>query len=731
MKKVLFTASALLVCSLAQGQTKATMLDSVVVSATRATAKTPVAQTTIYQQQIDEQRVGREMPYLLEMLPSIVSYSDNGTGVGSTSFRIRGTDPSRTNISINGVPLNDAESQTVFWVNIPDLGAVSKSLQVQRGAGTSPFGGSAFGGLLNIETRETPLQPGASFEGSYGSFNTWNVAANAATGLLRDAFAFDAHYEYVSSDGYLYNSGLWQQNMKINGRWQGKNHLLRASVLYGEQHSHLTFEGVPFDSLETNRRYNLSGIHGNNQYYPNETDNYQQLHANIRYTQKLSEAWKLDATLYYTKGKGYYEQYKENTSLSKYGLQSPVIDSVTYKKSDLIRQKGLDNDFYGLNLAAFYDTERLHLILGGAASRYDGDHYGKVRWTQLNTGSIPYDYDWYDNTGVKDEYSMFAKASYDVLPSLSLFADVQLRGVNFKMNGMDDDYYEKQPYGLLDTTYNWLFCNPKIGLTYSPNSQHSAFASFAMANREPNRSDLKDADKNGIRTPAQAETLYDWEAGYTYRPSFGHFSAVLYYMKYRNQIVATGRVNDAYRAIMENIPDSYRAGIELMAAVRPVKPLQLEATFTWSRNKLKDYTNYVDEDYGATQRAEHFDEVTIAYSPDMVGSAAVRYFPLTNLSLALTGKYVSRQYYDNTANNSRSIDPYFTANFQANYDFEIAKKMNCFVQFSLNNLFNAKYCTWAFVNYRSTFSDGSPDYQELRYFPQATINAMVKVGVKF
>ncbi len=720
---LLFTASSIF------AQTR--QLDTLVITATRAGNKTPVAQSTIYQQQIDNQRVGREMPYLLEMLPSMVSYSDNGTSIGSTSFRIRGTDQSRTNISIDGIPLNDAESQNVFWVNIPDLGAISKSLQVQRGAGTTPFGGSAFGGLLNIETRETPLSAQASFESSYGSFNTWNVAANAATGLLNNSFAFDAHYEYVSSDGYLYNSGLWQQSMNINGRWQGKNHLLRASVLYGEQHSHLTYEGVPFDSLASNRRYNLSGIYGNNQYYPNETDNYQQLHANIHYTQKLSDTWKFNATLYYTKGKGYYEQYKEAAKLQKYGLPSQLIDGIAHEKSDLIRQKGLDNDFYGLNVAAFYDMKRVHAIFGGAASRYDGGHYGKVTWAKYNTGNIPFNYDWYDNTGVKEEYSVFAKASYDVVKALSLFADVQMRGVRFNMEGMDDDYYEKQPYGMLDTTYNWLFVNPKIGLTYTPSTHHHAFLSFAIANREPNRSDLKDADKNGIRTPAQAERLYDLEAGYSFRPSFGQFSAVLYYMKYQNQIVATGRVNDAYRLIMENIPDSYRAGIELTAAVRPIRPLQLEAAFTWSRNKLKDYTNYVDEDYGTTERAEYFDETDIAYSPDMVGSVALRWFPLTDLSVALTGKYVSKQYYDNTANDSRSIDPYFVSNFQTNYDFGIANKMHCFIQFSVNNLFNTKFCSWAFVNYRSTFSDGSPDEQDLRYFPQATINCMMKIGLKF
>ncbi|MDR2359331.1 MAG: TonB-dependent receptor [Prevotellaceae bacterium] len=740
MKKgLLFAAGFVLASCPLRAQT---VLDSVVVSATRANDKTPVAQATIYQTDIEAQRIGRDLPYLLELLPSVVGYSDNGAMIGSTSFRIRGADASRINISIDGVPLNDAESQSVFWVNIPDLGAISRSLQLQRGVGTSSFGSSAFGGLLNIATRPALLQAGAHFESSYGSFNTWNAAAGVSSGLLHDAFAFDARYGYVSSDGYLDHSGMWQQTLHLNGAWYGKNQLLKASVLYGEQHSQLSFEGVQFENLTDHRRKVYTE---NAAYYPNETDNYQQTHVHLHYLYHWNEAWKLNATAYYTKGKGYTEQYKSEASLTKYNVPAQVMKDpenpskdTTYTKSDLIRQKGLDNDFYGLNISALYDAERLHLTAGAGANRYDGDHYGKVLWTRRNTGNIDYNRDWYTNTGVKDELNIFAKASYDLPASLSLFADVQLRNVRFKMHGMDDDYYEKQAAnpsdlsaGVLDHTYQWLFLNPKVGLSYSPDKRHNVFVSFAVGNREPNRSDLKDADKNGIRTPAKAERLYDWEAGYTFRPAFGQFGVNLYYMNYRDQIVATGRVNDAYRLIMENVPESYRAGIELTAVARLVNPLQVEATFTWSRNKLKNYTNYVDEDYGATTREEYFRETTIAFSPGVVASAAVRYFPLKSLSLALTGKYVGKQFYDNTQTGSRSLDAYFSAGFHAGYNFPVAAHTNAFVQLLVNNLFNALYCTSAFVEYRSVFSDGSPDYQDLRYFPQAGRNWMLKIGIQF
>ncbi|MDR3235360.1 MAG: TonB-dependent receptor [Prevotellaceae bacterium] len=740
MKKgFLIIAGATLAPCLTQAQTpgdtaRVVNLEQVTVTATRADNRTPVAQTTVNQQQIEAARIGREMPFLLELLPSVVNYSDNGTMVGSTSFRIRGTDASRINISIDGVPLNDAESQNVFWVNIPDLGAISKSLQVQRGVGTSPFGSSAFGGLLNIETRPAATQAGTQFETSYGAFNTWNAAANVATGLIKDVFAFDARYEYVSSDGYLEHSGLWQQTLYANGSWRNKNQLLKASLLYGEQHSMLTYEGVAEESLTTDRRHLYTEYHDG--YYPNETDNYQQLHAHLHYIVQLPHAWKLNTAAYYTKGKGYYEQYKTNTSFSKYGIPTQTIDGTAYKKSDLIRRKGLDNDFYGVNVSALYAAERLNLTLGASANRYDGDHYGRVIWAQYNTGNISNNHNWYDNTGVKDEWNAFAKASYSLLESLSVFADMQVRNVRFNMHGMDDDYYEK-PRGIMDTTYNWLFANPKIGVTYAPDKYHTAFVSFAVGNREPNRSDLKDADRGGVRTPAKAETLYDWEAGYTFRPTFGQFGINLYYMNYRDQIVSTGRLNDAYREIMENVPESYRAGIELTAAVRPLRQWQIEGTLTWSRNKLKNYTHYSTQCGNSTDwnyiadRKDFYKEVTIAYSPDIIAAAAVRWQPSKNLSLALTGKYVGKQFFDNTQTDSRSLDAYFVSNLQAMYDFTIAKKTNCFVQFAINNLFNAKYCTWAFVNDFAAFADGSPDYQELRYFPQAEINWMMKAGIKF
>ena len=445
MKKFFGLLSFMALPAFAFAQT--TQLDSIVIVATRATNKTPVAQTTIYNETIQQTKNGRDIPFLLELLPGIVSYSDNGTGIGSTSFRIRGSDASRTNISIDGVNINDSESQMVFWVNMPDLASALKSIQVQRGVGTSTFGTGAFGGMVNMESHEASSAAYTKVESYYGSFNSFQSNVGIGTGKINDAFAFDAHYAYVSSDGYLERSGMWQQSARINGSWEGSRHLLKASLNYGEQHSLLTFEGVPYDSLGVNRRFNMSGLYrdqqGNIRFYADETDNYQQTRALMHYIQTLGNSWKINTTLYYTKGKGYYEQYKENASFSKYGIASQSIDGVVYGKGNLIRQKGLDNDYYGINLTALYAKERLNMTLGATASRYDGDHIGSILWTQYNTGAIAHKQHWYLNKGVKDEYSAFAKFSFDMLPVLTLFGDMQYRHVHFTMKGEDDDFYEK------------------------------------------------------------------------------------------------------------------------------------------------------------------------------------------------------------------------------------------------------------------------------------------------
>jgi iron complex outermembrane receptor protein len=551
-------------------------------------------------------------------------------------------------------------------------------------------------------------------------------------------FGMEADYSRTNSEGYLERSSSNQQSARLAASWRGKSQILKATLLYGEQHTRLTFDGVPYDSLETNRRYNVSGLyHDNNsqiEFYDNETDNYTQTHLHLHYLQELTKYWNLSSSIFYTKGKGYYEQYKENTSLSKYGIPTQIINGVSYKKSDLVRRKGLDNDYYGLNFSADYKNSKWQVNLSAGASRYIGDHIGRVLWTQYNAGEIEYNRHWYENTGTKSEANSFAKVAYGINKNFSVYGNLQYRYVHFKLYGEDDDFYERPLTGFLDTTYQWHFLNPQLGLQFTSGS-HRAYLSFALVNREPNRSDLKDADKNGIRTPPQAETLYDWEAGYANYGEITSMGINLYYMNYRNQIVATGRVNDAYRAIMTNIPKSYRMGMELFATAHLSPFIELEGNFTLSRNKLKDYTNYVDEYADATQsawlkqREEQFSDVDIAYSPNIIGAFTVCIKPVSNLKLNITGKYVSDQYYDNTASNERKINAYFPFNFHADYNFTF-NKINCFAQLAVNNIFNLYYSSSAFVNYRAVFADGSPDFQDRRFFPQATTNVALKLGIK-
>jgi iron complex outermembrane receptor protein len=462
---------------------------------------------------------------------------------------------------------------------------------------------------------------------------------------------------------------------------------------------------------------------GHTQFYDNEMDNYRQTHAHLHYIQKAGERWTLNTALYYTKGAGYYEQYKQNRKLSEYGIPEQVLGTEVYKRSDLIRRKGLDNDFYGLQLSGFYTDNKWQINLSAGANRYVGDHMGKIMWVKHNAGDIAYNRNWYDNTGTKNEANLFAKAVYSLTNSLSVFGDLQYRHVNFKLYGQDDDYFE-YPDGFLDTTYVWNFVNPQIGVTFQPNVAHQAYLSFALLNREPNRSDLKNTERNHVT----AETLYDTEAGYRFHNDFFTAGINLYYMYYRNQLVATGRVNDSYRPIMENAPKSYRMGIELSAAMR-FDYVTIEGNFSLSRNKLFDYTNYVYlSDYSA-QAEEFFQSVDIAYSPSAVGALMMRIAPVKRLQLVLAAKYVGKQYYDNTGSADRMLEAYFPFNFNASYDFAI-NQVGCFLQLVVNNIFNIKYSSSAFVYDRTVGANGITDYQDRRYFPQAGTNFTVKLGVR-
>ncbi|MDR1055537.1 MAG: TonB-dependent receptor [Prevotellaceae bacterium] len=746
MKKVLL-AVVLCMASIGAFAQDTIQLNEAVITATRASKKTPVAQTTVTGEQIKQSNIGADLPYIIELSPSVVISSESGLGLGNTSFRIRGTDANRTNVTIDGVPANDAESQAVFWVNMPDFASSIGSIQIQRGVGTSTNGGAAFGATVNMQTNRPSTIPYAEISSSVGMYNTFRNNINIGTGNIGKGFSFDARYSNVQSDGYIERSSAKHQSIYGVAAWQGENTFVKFSILYGEQHTGLSWNGVPGYAIDNikypyyeagipgykpgiNRRYNPAGEYldadGNIKYYGNQTDNYEQTHYHLQFAQKLAQRWTGHATLHLTRGLGYYEEYKLNRKLIEYGLPNIEINDETIKKSDLIRQKWMDNYFYGLTFSANYTNDKLQWIIGGAANRHYGDHYGKVLWVRSNMGA-DYGNKWYTNNGTKDDYNIYTKATWQVSKLLSIFGDIQYRHIGYTLKGNDDDLAK------LDQSHYFNFFNPKAGVFLDLSDNHTAYASIAIGNREPTRSNFKDANRSNEMP--KSETMYDTEIAYQFTGKNSSFGINLYYMYYKDQLVATGKLSSVGYTIMQNVPKSYHAGIEITGGIQIFKLLRFETNITLSRNKIKDFTAYTDQydngnDWNPTeQRVENLGETNISFSPDVTGSAMLRYKPVKNLSFLLTGKYVGKQYYDNTSSDSRRLDAYFVSNFRIDYSFKLYE-INIGIQGLINNIFDKQYITSAWV-YRAVFADGSPDYIENGFFPQAGRNVMVKLVISF
>lgn len=704
----------------------AILSDEAIITATRANEKTPVAFQNMNAEEISEKNQGRDIPYLLEQMPGLVISSDAGTGVGPTSFRIRGTDMTRINITVNGIPLNDSESQAVFFVNMPDFASSLQSIQVQRGVGTSTNGASAFGASVNLQTASPPSEAYALINNGYGSFNTWKHNIESGTGLINGKWVLDARLSKMSSDGYIDRASADLKSLYVSGGFYGKNTIARLNIFSGVQTTYQAWDGVPSYMLDTNRTYNGRGRYtdyqGNTRFYENETDNYQQDHYQLQISQKLSDKLNGNFALHYTRGAGYYEQYKDNVKLSKY-LIDPVLipgtDSVLIKRSDIIRRKHLDNHFYGFTWSLNYNHKKLMLLAGGSGNLYEGLHFGNVIWAEF-AQTAGYDHRWYENSGEKRDLNVFAKAQYQATQKLNLYADLQVRGINYRLNGIDDDLRD------ITQTHDFLFFNPKAGAYYQLNSYNSLYLSFAIANRDPNRSNYTDADPN--KPIPQAETLYDYELGYHYDHKNISASINAYYMYYRDQLVLTGAINDVGKGIMTNVPESYRTGIEFSGKARLLSALSTSAHFTLSRNEIINFTEFVDNwDQWATQIENPIGNTHLAFSPAVTAGAEISYVITKGLEASLNGKYVSRQYIDNTASEDRSLDPYFVSNFRLSWLLEPEFLGGVEFTLNVNNLFNAKYETNAWV-YRY-YSDGNYSKED-GYFPQAGINFMTGLTIR-
>ncbi len=710
-------------------------LDEIVVSATRAGKSTPVAYSNITQSQIKKENGARNVPVILQTIPSLVSFTEDGLGIGNTSLRIRGTDATRINVTLNGMPLNNPESQEVYWVNLPDISSSLQSVQVQRGIGTSTNGAAAFGASISMKTMGSKSQAYGEASTAIGSYNTFSSSIAAGSGILDNGLSFDTRYSKNSGDGYIRNGKINHDNLLLSLSHNTDKQILKLSYIRGEQITGITWEGIsPEDMDKYGRRYNPAGKYkddaGNTHYYDNETDNYLSNILQLMLTRELSDHWFLNGSLSYNNGYGYYENYRYNRRYSDFGLQPQTIDGVEYTKTDFIRRKMMSNDFYVANASFNYKKDATNLTFGGMYSLFDGEHFGSLPWVKHND-NIKDNFEWYRNNGTKGEFSIFTKLEYQLNEKLSLFGDLQYRHIYYNMSGIDDD--------LMDITskFKYNFFNPKAGVFYNIDESNSIYASVAVGNREPLRSDMKDGVKGDAVNPIKSEGMIDYEVGYKHISYNGlTLGANIYYMDYNNQMVQTGKLNETGYKLMENVKDSYRVGIELEASIPLIEDkLRLDANATLSRNKIKNYIAYFDlydnlDNYSwKGQQSENLGTTQISFSPDAVGMASIGYTPTRSLSFNILGKYVGKQYLDNTMNDVKSLQSYFTSNLSAGYTFEKTQLGTISIQVFANNILNSKYIAngWASTD---MFEDGNK-VNWIGYYPQATRNYMVKLTVAF
>ncbi|MGV3585753.1 MAG: TonB-dependent receptor [Adhaeribacter sp.] len=702
--------------------------EEVIVSATRANEKTGTTYTNVSKAQIQEQNFGQDLPYLLEQTPSVVVNSDAGAGVGYTGIRIRGSDITRINVTVNGIPVNDAESHGTFFVNMPDLASSVQDIQVQRGVGTSTNGAAAFGASLNIRTLGFNQEAYAEAINSIGSFDTRRHSVSFGTGLIKDKFTFDGRLSKISSDGYIDRAFSDLKSYYFSAGYLGKTGMLRFVTFSGKETTYQAWNGVPEDKLETDRTYNSLT-------YDNETDNYQQDHYQLHYSKNLAKYFDLGGAFHFTRGRGYYEQYKNNQKLANYNLPAVVLGDTTISRTDLIRQKWLDNYFYGVTYALNYNPQnnKLTATLGGAWNKYDGDHFGEVIWARFASSSeIRHRY--YEGNALKTDFNIYGKVNYQLTNKLGLFADLQYRTINYELEGTDDNQRD------VTQQVNFNFFNPKAGITYALSANQTLYASYAVGNREPVRSDF--VDRKGAGSP-QAETMYNLEAGYRLRGNnpqltgrrIGYtLDANYYYMDYKNQLVLTGQLNDVGSPLRTNIKASYRTGVELAGLLNFYNLVEVSSSVSLSRNKIQNYTETVyiyDADYNPEGTVENnYTETDISFSPNFVSTHKLEVQPLKGLKAALLYKTVSKQYLDNTTNETRKIKGYKVADLRLRYVVKPNFMRELEVGLLLNNLFNAKYEANGYT-FSEQYTGDTTRYDYNYYFPQATRNYLLTLGLRF
>ena len=712
----------------------------IIISTTRATENTPTSFSTISTQEIKKRKAVQDIPYLLQLTPSVVSTSDAGTGIGYTNFRIRGTDLNRINVTVNDIPLNDAESHGVWFVNMPDFIESTSSIQVQRGVGTSSNGAAAFGASVNMQTNSVSTDPYAEINNAFGSFNTMKNTIKAGTGLIDGRFSFDARLSQIKSDGYIDRGTSDLKAFYVSGTYHGDNDIVRFNVFSGHEITYQAWEGIPKAKLDEDEdgmqlfadymgysneeRENLikSDPRTFNRYlYENQIDDYKQDHYQVFYTRNINDNFKANVAYHQTNGYGFYESYRYDKDIEDYNGTILVSNNDTIGTStDLIDRKYLDNIFYGGIASLKITYPFLDGAIGGGWNRYDGDHYGEVIWAQNSLASFTPNNRFYDNNGVKDDANVYAKANIKVSEKLYTYIDLQFRSINYKIDGFDDDGRN------LTQNHTYNFYNPKAGLFAKFNDNISSYLNLAIANREPNRSNFVDADPN--KPEPTSEKLYNAELGSKIKNEKWSVNANAYMMYYEDQLVLTGNINDVGGAIMENVDQSYRIGIEFALGVKPIDWIELQGNITLSQNKILNFVSYTDNWDTWGQEIEELGTTDISFSPNIIANSSIKVMPIENFEILLISQYVGDQYLDNTSNKDRKLDAYFVNNLRLDYSIATSWLKNANIYVQVNNIFDTEYISNAWIY--PFYSGGNLNYLD-GYYPQAGINFMTGINLRF
>lgn len=728
------TAGAVSVDSV-DGDSMSVVLNQVDVVANRADSKTPVAYTNIGKRQLTANNDGRDMTYLLNMTPSVTVSSDAGGGMGYTAMRVRGSDPSRINVMANGLPLNDPESHRVYWVNMPDLASSLRDVQIQRGVGTSTNGAGAFGASINMVTDASSEDSYAELSGSYGMYNTNRQTLRVGSGLLGNHWSVDARLSHMGSDGYIdrASSQLWSYFGQA--AYQGYNTSLRLVAFGGKERTYMAWDYASKEQMEEyGRRYNPCGEYidknGNRAYYADQFDNFVQHHFQLLFSQRIGEWFNINAALFYTKDDGYYDQYKTGRTLVEYGLQPFMnADGELVKKSDLIRLKYNVNGFGGGQATVNFRRGRWNATLGGAVSDFDGHHYGRVKWVRNYVGPIDPLQKYYDNHGRKFDSNVYLRANYDIDRHFSVFADLQYRHIHYTITGMSDNWdWNTSSLAILDVERRWDFFNPKVGVNYTSGA-HRGFASWAVAQKEPTRDNFTDGTPESY---PKAERLDDFEVGYSFNHKLFSVGVNLYYMLYKDQLVVTGQLSDTGNPLSVNVPDSYRMGIELQGALRPCEWFDWQFNLTLSRNRIKNFVEYIYEDEWTNPISFDLGDTPIAFSPDIIFNNAFN-FKYRDFDASLNSRYVGKQYMNNARSEAALLDSYFVSDLHLGYSFRnLIGIKELRLVFSIYNLFNEKYFNNGYAGAGYTVVDGKKEiYRYAGYAAQAPTHVMATMSLKF